>query len=523
MPRFIVLILAIPSIALAQSPGEIAGQTQYDLQDNGSGTNRIVMTSDGGVYVCWMKSESYPFPRNEYWNYRTPHGSWFGEVPVSSSYFAGYGCIDTGPDDCIALFCHALDDPRIHVSTTCNGSDDHLLPDADSFWPKAAVAPGGRFHVISGRIGNETDIVILYSTSIDYGETWMPWTRVDSLRTYIWTLNSSNISERTAIVEGIPVPGEYGQFDIGYIISEDGINWDFSDRPMITDYGGSRVSAYADADLIFDNDDYLHVVWNTFVIPEPDSEFSNASTLWHWSEETGQISQIAFFNHVSCEPGVLNLALCRMSLGVDSDDDLFCVWTGFASGDASDSGYCNGDLYVSYSVDGGLTWSARENVTSSETPGCAAGDCDSDNWATIVETVDDNLHVFYVNDKDAGAAPFEEGGVTDNPVRYLEVPNPARTAVDETGILPETIDLFTIYPNPFNAATTIRFELSEQSAIKLEIFDIAGRLVETLADRELPAGENSVIWDAGKRPSGIYFARLTAGSSTSSTKLVLLK
>jgi hypothetical protein len=520
MHRIIIIALVLPAIALAQSPGEIVGWTQHDIQEFWSGTNRIVIALDRGTYVCWMKSPYYPGSRYVYFNYRDPGGEWWGEMQVSPDNFSGFGCIDIAADDCAYIFYSVAGQELIHEASACYPNDDFILPDTSSLWPKAAISAGGRLHVISGRMVQSGDQVIMYNTSTDYGQTWQPWMEVDSLETYVWILNSSMISERTALVEGIPVTGAEWQFDIGYIISEDGMEWDFGDWQMITDYDGTAVSAYADADLVFDNHDYLHVVWNTLEIEEP---FPNSSTLWHWSEETGEISQIAYFDDVTCEPGVWNVALCNMSLGVDADDNLFCVWTGFDSDDSSAGGFCNGDLYMSYSTDGGLTWNGHENITDSQTPDCLPGDCNSDHWATLAETVDENLHVFYVNDKDAGAFPAFEGAVTDNPVRYLEVPNPAGTAIDEPQSLPKDISLFTSYPNPFNARTTIRFSLSEQSAIKLEIFDIAGRLVQVLADGEYPAGENSVVWDAGKRPSGVYFARLTEAAGSAAMKLVLMK
>ena len=181
-----------------------------------------------------------------------------------------------------------------------------------------------------------------------------------------------------------------------------------------------------------------------------------------------------------------------MSLGVDPDNNLFCVWTGFNSSDHSDEDfadhyYCNGDLYMSYSMDGGTNWAQYENITNTQTPNCQAGDCDSENWATLAESVDDYLRVFYVWDKDAGAAPIGEGEATNNPMIYLEIPNPTMTN------------------------------------LKLKIFDIVGRLVETLADAEFPAGENSVLWDAENHSSGVYFSRLSANTYTASKKLVLLK
>jgi hypothetical protein len=251
--------------------------------------------------------------------------------------------------------------------------------------------------------------------------------------------------------------------------------------------------------------------------------------LWHWSESSNQITEISSFGSTSCDPGLWNLALAKMSLGIDSSDNLFCVWTGFLSDDHSDvdpnhdTTFCNGDLYMSYSIDQGLTWSIRQNITVTRTPDCAAGQCDSDNWATLAEEVDDYLHVLYVDDKDAGSMPISEGEITDNPIRYLEIPNPLSSQIIKENILPRDIQVLRCYPNPFNATTLLQFSLRHACQVDLRIYDIAGRLVQVIQSRYLLAGGHEVIWDAGNYSSGVYLGRLSAGDASASIKLVISK
>ena len=79
------------------------------------------------------------------------------------------------------------------------------------------------------------------------------------------------------------------------------------------------------------------------------------------------------------------------------------------------------------------------------------------------------------------------------------------------------------FPNPFNPATTISFNLPEASEVILKIFDLKGRDVAVLLDGQKKAGEHQVEWNASGMPSGIYLARLKAGSQTRTKKLVLQK
>ena len=79
------------------------------------------------------------------------------------------------------------------------------------------------------------------------------------------------------------------------------------------------------------------------------------------------------------------------------------------------------------------------------------------------------------------------------------------------------------YPNPFNSSATIVVSLAKAQHARLEIYDLAGRQVRTLADELLDAGNHPLSLDASSLPSGLYFARLTAGEFTKTQKLLLLK
>jgi len=83
------------------------------------------------------------------------------------------------------------------------------------------------------------------------------------------------------------------------------------------------------------------------------------------------------------------------------------------------------------------------------------------------------------------------------------------------------------HPNPFTAQTRIDYELNEASPVTLIVFDVFGREVRTLVDRDQPAGAGSVLWDGtddhGNRVvSGIYIYRLKAGKTSGSGKMVLV-
>ena len=79
------------------------------------------------------------------------------------------------------------------------------------------------------------------------------------------------------------------------------------------------------------------------------------------------------------------------------------------------------------------------------------------------------------------------------------------------------------YPNPFNPTTKITFNISRTGLSRLEVFDISGKLISTIFDRNIQAGTQSVEFNAAGLSSGIYFYRLTSGSFSSTKKMVLIK
>jgi glucuronoarabinoxylan endo-1,4-beta-xylanase len=81
---------------------------------------------------------------------------------------------------------------------------------------------------------------------------------------------------------------------------------------------------------------------------------------------------------------------------------------------------------------------------------------------------------------------------------------------DEGPRLPQTFELFQNYPNPFNPITVIRFGLPVASRVSLNVFDLLGRNVASLADGMMEAGYHNTEWNARAVASGLYFYRLEA-------------
>lgn len=88
---------------------------------------------------------------------------------------------------------------------------------------------------------------------------------------------------------------------------------------------------------------------------------------------------------------------------------------------------------------------------------------------------------------------------------------------------PDGLELAQNFPNPFNPATTIRYNLPERGEVTLRVFDEGGREVRTLVRGVQSAGRHNVRFDASDVPSGTYHYRLEFGGYMLSRSMLFLK
>ncbi len=89
--------------------------------------------------------------------------------------------------------------------------------------------------------------------------------------------------------------------------------------------------------------------------------------------------------------------------------------------------------------------------------------------------------------------------------------------------LPNSFELSQPYPNPFNPEVNFTLSVPTKSPVKVEVFDILGRQIETVYEGEVSAGELKLNWNADNNPSGVYLIKASCGEFVKSVKAVLLK
>jgi aldose sugar dehydrogenase len=93
---------------------------------------------------------------------------------------------------------------------------------------------------------------------------------------------------------------------------------------------------------------------------------------------------------------------------------------------------------------------------------------------------------------------------------------------DESNVI-HSFTLLQNYPNPFNPSTTIKYSIAESEFVTLKVYDVLGREVATLINKNMDAGSYEIKFEAAGLMSGFYIYKLSAGTYSESRKMMLLK
>jgi photosystem II stability/assembly factor-like uncharacterized protein len=137
------------------------------------------------------------------------------------------------------------------------------------------------------------------------------------------------------------------------------------------------------------------------------------------------------------------------------------------------------------------------------------------NWELQSIPVTYHLRNIYFINANSGWAVGQNGVVIG-----IGVPVKVEPQVSE---IPREFKLYQNYPNPFNPVTTIKFQVSRYSHVKLTVYDILGKEIEVLVNKDLNAGNYSIEWKADNFPSGIYFYKMKAYNFSETKKILLIK
>ncbi len=335
--------------------------------------------------------------------------------------------------------------------------------------------------------------------------------------------------------------------------------------------------AYTDLNVYIDHDDVIHLAFTVNGYwryhSAGDGRGVVMSKIYHWDEVNNQMTQAAdgyFFNVYN--PGDWQSIASRPSMAQDDDGILYMAFQQYGEeGDTLDystSERPNSEIFITASPAHqdyyGLLWATPVNITNSrwtQSGGGPAGECRSEKDVSLsLENPGDYLNLTYIVDLHGGAAVREQSEWTNNPVVWHRVPiedlilsfsswlrnyplhlDSSRcwldphdyewepfgfhrlSDADEHSELPSGFELDGNHPNPFNPTTSISFTLPHVGAVRLVVYDVLGREVAVLLNRQMREGRHTVSFDGSDLASGVYFYRLEYGSHMQMRKMALIK
>ncbi|NOS83760.1 MAG: T9SS type A sorting domain-containing protein [Ignavibacteria bacterium] len=243
----------------------------------------------------------------------------------------------------------------------------------------------------------------------------------------------------------------------------------------------------------------LYAVWTHSNSSIFDSVNFSVSTNGGNSWSTKKISDEDTLNYSNFSGNTLTLVHPAFTVGTGGV--IYAVWPDSRErhfGSNIDS--CQMNIYLTRSTDGGATWSPNMKLSGiSNYPRTS-------NW--------------YVNIASKTGTGTDSVVVTWSMLRNIAIIN----GISQIGTeIPKGYTLEQNYPNPFNPVTNIRFSIPKAGIVKLAVYDITGREVESLLSGKLNAGIYNADLNATALSSGVYFYRLVTEGYTGTKKMILVK
>ena len=356
------------------------------------------------------------------------------------------------------------------------GTDTRLTNNsASSFNPSVAVS-GSNVHVVwwDYRDGNYE---IYYKRSTDGGFSWGSDAR---LTNYTATSAYPSISVSGTNVHVVWFDERDGNREIYYKRSTDGgVNWGTDKRLT----NNSAFSSYPSISVSGSN---VHVVWADYREGNDDIYYKrSADEGLNWGTDTRLTNNSAN----SAYPSV-----------IASGSSIHVVWSDERDG--------NWEIYYQRSTDGGVNWESDLRLTNnnfySEYPSI-----------TISGPI---VHVAWQDNRNGNYSIYYKRNPTGNPIGIKNISTE----------IPSAYSLSQNYPNPFNSTSNLKFEIarhggSSTSDVKIIVYDVMGREIQTLVNESLQPGTYETTFDGSMLPSGVYFYKLIAGDYTETKRMLMIK
>ena len=198
--------------------------------------------------------------------------------------------------------------------------------------------------------------------------------------------------------------------------------------------------------------------------------------------------------------------LCGYEIGIFQPDGSNGMWPGGGCG-----GHMNFNSNFSFNLHYNETQGSGFNITENNLK-AKYWDNQSNTWVEVSGAIVDASN---------GTVSFSLNKVSNFIILTTEKQTTGIESITKN--IPQSFTLKQNYPNPFNPATTIEFDLKENSKVELTIYNALGQKIKTLVDREFSSGRHKINFNAHNLTSGIYFYELKTNNSKQIKKMELLK
>ena len=403
------------------------------------------------------------------------------------------------------------------------GTDTRLTNNTSvSGYPGIAVS-GSLVHIIWEDLRNN-NWQIYYKRSTDGGVTWGTDTRLTNITQ---NSNTPSIAVSGSIVHAVWHDNRDGNYEIYYKRSTDGGGSWGSDIRLSNNIESSTYASIA----VFGS--IVHIVWRDF-------RDSNFEIYYKRSQDAGL--SFGAETRLTSNSGASNSPTIAVSGSVVNT-----LWDDSRDGTI--------EIYSKRSIDGGITWGVDQRLTNNTN--------NAYSYSPSIAVSGSNVHLVWYGNRDSNTDEIyynrsQDGGVTwgtdtrltnnssvsnfpsievsgsilhvvycDNAIGwkiyYL------RNLTGNVGIqnisteTPSKYSLSQNYPNPFNSTSNLKFQIVNTEDVKLIVYDIMGKEVQTLVNERLQPGTYEAAFDASSLNTGVYFYKLITNGFTETKKMLMIK
>jgi len=341
---------------------------------------------------------------------------------------------------------------------------------------------------------------------------------------YNWVVNKNGRMSSLTIVDsmyfyGIGYNNQYGKL---YKTTNGGITWDSS----LSSFGYSFWKSYflnRDTGLISSSDSFSNQIWITMdggQTKQLVASFGGASQgLFHFLKEkvNGEYYGWYFYTNNNSLFVTTNSGLNWVSKP-PIPDNVKSVF--FINKDSGWVSAYNSSSYVFHTTDGGNTWTNYTMPSTSSnydilfvTPQKGWIGCDLSNKIYATTNGGEVWGTQYISGFGSTALSFVDSvtgwaQTSYNTIGHTTNGGGSITSINRQNELTTNYSLQQNYPNPFNSKTIIKYSISNNSKVTLKVYDISGKEISTLVNRNQQKGVYNIIFDASNYSSGVYFYKL---------------